>query len=95
MVDHIQTIRTFIEKSTEYNVPLHLAFVDYQKVFDSEIWAVLEAKDRTRIDSRYTNLIRNIYGDTTLKIKIDKDLATKKRSLFRETSRQYNITETL
>jgi len=53
--DHIQTLRTLIEKCNEYNIPLHLAFVDYQKAFDSfETWTVLEAMDKARIDSRYS-----------------------------------------
>lgn len=37
---HIKPVRTLIEKSTEYNVPLRLAFVDYNKSVDSiELWA--------------------------------------------------------
>lgn len=34
-VDHLQLMHMLIEKTTEYNIPLHLAFVDYQKAFDS------------------------------------------------------------
>lgn len=34
-IDHLQTVHTLIEKCTEYNVPLHMAFVDYNKAFDS------------------------------------------------------------
>lgn len=33
----------------EYNVPLHLAFVDLNKAFDSvEMWGILAAKDNVR-----------------------------------------------
>lgn len=83
MGDYIQTIRTR-KKSTKYNVPLYLAFVDYQKSFDSvEIWAtMLETMDRTRIESKYINLITNIYEGAILKIKIDKDLT--KKILFKK-----------
>lgn len=78
-LDHIQTIRTLIEKCTEYNVPLHLAFVDYKKAFDSlETWAVMEAMSNARIDSRYTNLIEDIYKDATLHVKIDENTTTDK-----------------
>ncbi|CAG9764829.1 unnamed protein product [Ceutorhynchus assimilis] len=43
--DHIQSIRTLIKKCTEYNIPLHLAFVDYHKAFDFvETWATMQEK---------------------------------------------------
>lgn len=75
--DHIQTVRTLIEKCTEYNVPLHMAFIDYQKAFDSiETWVVLEALDKARIDSRYSNLIKFIYEHATLHVKLEEDWVT-------------------
>ena len=71
-IDHLHTVRTLIEKCTEYNVPLHLAFVDFQKAFDSvETWAVIESLENARIDSRYTNIIKNIYENATIQIKLD------------------------
>jgi len=74
--DHIQMLRTLIEKCNEY-IPLHLAFVDYQKAFDSiETWAVLEAMNRARIDSRYSKLIRYIYEHATLRVKLEEDWMT-------------------
>lgn len=78
-IDHLQTIRTLIEKTTEYNVPLYLAFVDFHKAFDSiETWAFLQAMDDARIDSRYTNLLKNIYDNATFHVKINEDLKTAK-----------------
>jgi len=45
-IDHLQVMHMLIEKAAEYNIPLHLAFIDYQKASDSiEIWAVLEAME--------------------------------------------------
>ena len=84
-IDHIQVVRTLIEKCTEYNVPLHLAFVDYQKAFDTlEIWAVLHAMDAARIDSRYSNLIKDIYEHATLHVKVEEDLITGRIPIKRE-----------
>lgn len=55
---------------------------DYEKAFDSiEKWAVMDAMGRARIDSRYTNIVRNIYEGATLTVKINEDLATEKISI--------------
>lgn len=78
-IDHLQAIRTLIEKTTEYNIPLHLAFVDFHKAFDSvETWAFIQAMNDTRIDSRYTNLLKYIYKNATFHVKINEDLKTDK-----------------
>ena len=33
--DHLQVLNQLIEKSNEYKEPLYIAFVDYEKAFDS------------------------------------------------------------
>ncbi|KAF9787562.1 hypothetical protein SFRURICE_001614 [Spodoptera frugiperda] len=49
-IDHIHTLRQIIQKTEEYNLPLCLAFVDYEKAFDSiETWAVLQSLQRVCI----------------------------------------------
>lgn len=81
---HLQTLRLLIEKTTEYNIPLHLAFIDFQKAFDSiEMHAISRAMNRARIDSRYSNLIESIYHNATFHIKIDEDLKTNKIKIKR------------
>lgn len=78
-IEHIQTIRLLIEKCTEYNIPLHMAFIDYNKAFDSiELWAVYKAMNNARIDSRYRILLKNIYDQATFHIKINDDTVTRK-----------------
>ncbi|CAG4960420.1 unnamed protein product [Colias eurytheme] len=46
-LDHIQVVDQVIEKFTEFNKPLYLAFVDYKKAFDTiiheSIWESLKA----------------------------------------------------
>ena len=34
-LDHLQAITQIMEKTEEYNLPLHMAFVDYSKAFDT------------------------------------------------------------
>lgn len=75
--DHLQTVHSLIEKAAEYNIELHMAFIDYRKAIDSlETWAILRAMEKARIDSRYTNLIRHIYNKAVLHVRIDEDMMT-------------------
>ena len=61
-VDHIHTLRQVIQKTEEYNLPLCLAFVDYEKAFDSiETWAVLPSLQRCQIDYRYIEVLKCLY----------------------------------
>lgn len=70
-VDHIHTIRQVIQKTEEYNRPLCLAFVDYEKAFDSiETWAVLESLQRCQIDYRYIEVLRGLYNDATMAVQV-------------------------
>lgn len=69
--DHLQVMRTLIEKCNEYKIKIAIAFVDYEKAFDSvEIWKILDALNRCRIDSRYTRLIKHVYENATLSIRL-------------------------
>lgn len=55
-----------MEKLIEYNRSLTLMFVNFQKAFDTvELSAVLKTLKECRIDHRYSNIIRNIYGNCT------------------------------
>ncbi|XP_060517971.1 uncharacterized protein LOC132696860 [Cylas formicarius] len=76
-LDHLQVVRTVIEKTNEYNIPIWVAFIDYEKAFDSvEIWAVLKALSNSRVDYRCTTLIQNIYSNATLQVML-KDFTDK------------------
>lgn len=78
-VEHIQTIRCLLEKTTEYNIKIHLAFIDYKKAFDSvEIWAIMKALQNAMINSRYIKLLENIYDQATMVVRVDEDLITNK-----------------
>ena len=70
-IDHIHTLRQIIEKSLEYNQQVFLAFIDFEKAFDTiEKWAFLNALKRSRIDSRYIQLINALYHDATMTVRV-------------------------
>ncbi|RVE40475.1 hypothetical protein evm_014875 [Chilo suppressalis] len=70
-IDHIHTVRQIIQKTEEYNQPLCLAFVDYEKAFDSiEIWSVLESLQRCQVDWRYIQVIRCLYEAATMSVQV-------------------------
>lgn len=57
----------------------YLAFIDYQKAFDSvKNWALMVAMVNVRIDTRYVSIIRDIYEGATLHVKINEDQKTGK-----------------
>lgn len=69
--DHLQSIKTLIEKTVEYNRPLALLFIDFHKAFDTvELKALIKALGECRIDYRYSKLIYNIYNNATMSIKL-------------------------
>ncbi|KAA5564340.1 reverse transcriptase family protein, partial [Pseudomonas aeruginosa] len=70
-IDHIHTLRQIVQKTEEYNRPLCLAFVDYEKAFDSvETWAVLRSLQRCRIDHRYIEVLKCLYNNATMSVRV-------------------------
>ncbi|RVE40575.1 hypothetical protein evm_014776 [Chilo suppressalis] len=70
-IDHTHAVRQIIQKTEEYNQPLCLAFVDYEKAFDSiEIWSVLESLQRCQVDWRYIQVIRCLYEAATMSVQV-------------------------
>lgn len=71
--DHIFTINQLIEKCNEYNKKIFFCFVDYQKAFDTlehvHIWKAL--KDQGICD-KYIRIVKNIYENSTSKIKLER-----------------------
>ena len=74
--DHLQTINQIIEKCNEFNIPLCLAFIDYEKAFDSiEHWAIFEALKDIGIHETYVNILKDIYTEATAKIHIENQVS--------------------
>ena len=61
-----------IEKSIEFNNPVHIAFIDFTKAFDSIkldcLWKLLE---KTSLNKKYINLLKLTYDDSVATIKTD------------------------
>jgi len=71
--DHLQVMRSLIEKCNEYKIPIAIIFIDFEKAFDSvELWSIMDSLDECRIDSRYTRLIKYIYEHATSSVKMHK-----------------------
>jgi hypothetical protein len=81
-IDHIHTMWYIIQKTDEYNQPLCLVFVYYEKAFDSvEIWSV-QSLQQCQVDWRYIQVMRCLYESATISIQVQKQ-QTKPVSLHR------------
>ncbi|KAK3803056.1 hypothetical protein RRG08_027978 [Elysia crispata] len=70
--DHIFTLNQVIEKSNEYNLPLCVGFIDYEKAFDSvEHFAIFDALRKININETYVAILENIYQKATARVHID------------------------
>ena len=70
--DHLQVITQLIEKTNEYEVPMCLAFVDYEKAFDSvEHLGIINAIRNQSINETYIDLLTNMYNNGSAEIRLD------------------------
>ncbi len=70
-MDHIHTLNQILEKTEEFQKPLCMAFIDYEKAFDSlKTSEMLKALRKQGIDEVYIELIENIYAKATATIKL-------------------------
>ena len=82
-IDHIYTLNQIIEKTNEYNLPLCVGFIDYEKAFDSvEHFAIFEALRKININETYVQILENIYRKATASIHMD-DLVSEKFQIKR------------
>ena len=74
-IDHLHAVTQVLEKTTEYNIPLYMAFVDYEKAFDSiQHRAVFEALKAHGMQEKYINIIKEMYTEGTAQIRRQKSL---------------------
>lgn len=73
-IDHVFVINELIEKTTEYNLPLFMVFIDYEKAFDSvEIAAVWQALKRQNVPSNIITILKAIYQTAKSTIHVGAD----------------------
>ena len=86
-VDHIFSLNQLLEKTSEFNFPVYMTFVDYEKAFDSvETNAILNALHEQNVHSHYIKPIRNIYtsATSTLQLHTEGSPFTLARGVWRE-----------
>jgi len=70
-IDHIHSLRQLIQKHNEFNLPLYLIFIDFEKAFDSvEHNAILHALKSQGIQHHLIEIIEEINKNTKTAIKL-------------------------
>lgn len=68
---YLQFMSQFLQKPSEYRQPLYSSFIDYQTAFvNIEIPAVLEAFIDQGIHQTYIQIIKKIYSQETLSVRL-------------------------
>lgn len=69
--DHIQAVSELIQKSSEYQFPLYLIFIDFKKAFDSvEFDAVWRSLKNQAVHATLINIIQKIYSTALVDVKV-------------------------
>lgn len=75
-IDNAFVLNQIIEKHREFNIETHMAFIDYEKAFDrvlrTKMWEILE---RRGYPKRIINVIKSLYKETEIVIKLGEDLS--------------------
>lgn len=71
-VDHIHSLELLIEKYQEFQRPLYIVFIDYQKAFDSilhsSIWKALQSQ---KVEKKYVQVLKYLYENTTSRVNLE------------------------
>ena len=61
-----------LEKTNEYRIPIYMAFVNYEKAFDSiQHQAVFDALRRHGVEEKYINILKETYKGGTAQIRTE------------------------
>ena len=75
-VDHLQTINQLIGKSNEFNIPVYIGYIDYEKAFDSiEHEAMFKALRSIGINETYITILEDTYTGATTRVHVDSQVS--------------------
>ena len=73
--DHIHAINQLKENCRDYTIPLCVAFVDYEKAFDSvQPQALLTSLQDQGIEDVYIEILKDIYTDSSVTVHLNKEI---------------------
>lgn len=83
-IDCVFSISQMIEKNREYNIPTYIAFIDYNKAFDTvnrqKLWEVLRSKG---IPDHLIRVIQGLYSNTKIRIKLKNGISKESKEITR------------
>ncbi|KAJ4434340.1 hypothetical protein ANN_22899 [Periplaneta americana] len=83
-IDCVFSISQMIEKNREYNIPTYIAFIDYNKAFDTvnrqKLWEVLRSKG---IPDHLIRVIQGLYSNTKIRIKLKNGISEESKEITR------------
>ena len=69
---HLHSVAQILEKTNEYNIPTYIAFVDYEKAFDSiQHKAIFKALKQHGVEDNYINILKETYDGGTAQVRTD------------------------
>ena len=72
--DHIHVINKLKEKCREFNIPLCIPFIDYEKALNSvQTQAILSSLQSQGIEYAYIQLMKDIYTDSSVTVYLHKE----------------------
>ena len=91
---HTHVINQLKEKCREFNIPLCIAFIDYEKAFDSvQTQAILSSLQDQGIEDAYIQLMKDIYTDSSDSTSLQRERENKHQK--RSATGGYHLTQTI
>ena len=72
-IDHLHAVTQVLEKTTEYNIPLYMVFVEYEKAFEyMQHGTGVESLRAHGVEEKYINIIKETYAEGTEHLRTEK-----------------------
>ena len=71
-IDYLHAVTQALKKTNEYQIPLHMAFIDYEKALDSiQHKAIFTALKQHGVQKKYINVLKETYRGGTAQIRTE------------------------